>query len=231
MVNQNENNSEQGRAPVYIPFKTFFNAVETLEQGMPPTLDRSVWPSFSGGVQSQTLGAFKFLGLIKEDGEVEPILRRLVDAKGDERKAVLAEIIQNKYAGALRLASKNASFNQLLELFRGYGVQGGTLERAIRFFLDACDYSNLKCSPLWAKAKKTFRKPYKKDEVQPKSKPIEVSTHDEDTKLSVKRVNLKSGGTLSLSLSVDLMALSKEDRDWLFGIIDQLNAYGQSKDE
>lgn len=231
MVNKDENISEHGRAPVYIPFKTFLNAVETLGQGMPPTLDRSVWPSFSGGIQSQTLGAFKFLGLVKEDGEVEPILRLLVDAKGDERKTVLAEIIQNKYAGALRLAGKNASFNQLLELFRGYGVQGGTLERAIRFFLDACEYTDLKCSPLWAKAKKTFRKQSKKEEQQSKYKPFEVSTPDGEVKSSVKTVNLKSGGTLSLSLSIDIVALSKEDRDWLFGIIDELNAYGQLKDK
>lgn len=231
MDNQNGNKSEHVRAPVYIPFKTFLNAVETLGQGMPTKLDRSVWPSFSNGVQSQTLGAFKFLGLVDEDRGVKPILQRLVNSKDDERKIVLAEIIEEKYAEAIQLANKNASFQQLLDLFRGYGVQGGTLERAIRFFLDACDYSNLKRSPLWAKAKKTFRRPSKKDEGQLKDKTVWESSRGEEIKSSVKTVKLRSGGALSLSLSLDLMALSREDREWLFGLIDQLNAYGQSKDD
>lgn len=227
-INNGNIKAKHGRAPVYIPFKTFINALETLQQGMPRRLDRSVWPSFSGIVQSQTLGAFKFLELIDDNGEVQPILERLAGTKGDDRKAVLREIIDKQYAEAIRLGEKNASFQQLLDLFRGYGVQGGTLERAIRFFLDSCDYTGLKGSPLWAKAKKTIRRPPRKSEGSPKHERIE-RTGDKRTQPSVKAVQLRSGGTLSLSLSVDLMALSREDREWLFGLIDQLNAYGQSK--
>jgi len=233
MANNNGNaKSEQHRAPVYIPFKTFITAIETLQQGMPGALDRSVWPSFSGIAQSQTLGAFKFLGLIDDKGGVQPILKRLVSTKGDDRKAVLREIIDKQYVEAIQLGEKNASFQQLLDLFRGYGVQGGTLEKAIRFFLDSCDYTGLKekCSPLWAKAKKTMRRPSRKGEAPPKDERIE-GTHDEVTQSSVRTVQLRSGGTLSFSLSADLMALSREDREWLFDLIDRLNTYGEPKQE
>lgn len=234
MVNNNSGNkTEHGRAPVYIPFKTFLTAIEALGQGLPPTLDRSVWPSFSGGAQSQTLGAFKFLGLVNEQGKVEEILERLVNAKGNEEKGVLREIIESRYAGAIQLAQKNASFQQLQDYFRGYGVQAGTLERVTRFFLDACEYTGVKGSPLWAKAKKTFRRTTKRGEVptkdkSTKGKPTKVET---ESKLSVKTIQLQSGGTLSLSMSVDLMSLSREDRDWLFELIDKLTTYGQSKNE
>lgn len=229
----NKDKSELGRAPVYIPFKTFLTAVETLEQGLPPTLDRSVWPSFAGGTQSQTLGAFKFLGLINEAGKVEESLERLVDAKGGERKKVLREIIENQYYGAIQLAETNASFQQLQDYFRGYGVQAGTLERVVRFFLDACEYAGVKRSPLWAKAKKTLRRASKKDEAPSKDKPSKGKPAKSklETKSQVKTVQLQSGGTISLSLSVDLMALSREDREWLFNIIDQLNTYGKLKDK
>jgi hypothetical protein len=229
----NRNKTEHRRAPVYIPFKTFLTAVETFEQGIPPTLDRSVWPSFSGGTQSQTLGAFKFLGLINETGEVKGPLERLVDAKGDERKGVLREIIENQYAGAIQLAEQNASFQQLQEYFRAYGVQAGTLERVVRFFLDVCEYAGVKCSPLWSKAKKTLRRVSKKDETPSKVKPIKgkPAKSEGETKFQVRTIQLQSGGTLSLSLSVDLMVLSREDREWLFTLIDQLNAYGQAKDK
>jgi len=228
-----ENKTEHARAPVYIPFKTFLTAVETFEQGLPPTLDRSVWPSFSGGTQSQTLGAFKFLGLIDEAGKVKEPLERLVDAKGNERKGVLREIIENQYAGAIQLAEQNASFQRLQEYFREYGVQAGTLERVVRFFLDACEYTGVRCSPLWSKAKKTLRRTHKKDEAPSKVKTIKgkPTKSERETKFQVRTMQLQSGGTLSLSLSVDLMVLSQEDREWLFTLIDQFNAYGQAKDK
>lgn len=220
---------EQRRAPAYIPLKTFLTAVETLQQGLPKTLDRSVWPSFAGGAQSQTLGAFKFLKLIDEEGTVQPLLHSLVGAKGDDRKAILRDIIKREYADAIQLGEANASFQGLSDLFRGYGIQGGTLERAIRFFLDACSYTGLKGSPLWTKAKKTFRRLPKKED-GPKVRPTVGQELGAKSQSSIKTIQLRSSGTLTLSLSADIMALSKEDREWLFLLIDQLNAYGQQGD-
>ncbi len=164
MVINGNSKPEQERAPVYIPFKTFLTAVETLEQGLPDPLDRSVWPSWSGGIQSQTLGAFKFLGLIDEKGHVQPSLHKLVDAKGEQRKIVLKEIIEEKYKEAVKLGEGNSTFQQLQDFFRQYGVESGTLERVIRFFLDACEYTGSKCSVHWAKAKKTIRRTSRRGE-------------------------------------------------------------------
>jgi len=222
------NKSEQERAPVYIPFKTFLTAVETLEQALPATLDRSVWPSFAGGLQSQTLGAFKFMGLIDEEGKVQPILTRLVNARGDARKEVLGEVIKNRYEEAIRLGERNASFQQLQDFFRKYKVQGGTLERIIRFFLDVCEYTGIKCSPHWAKARKTIKRA-RRDETTRSVQPTGRAYH-ENIRPNIKTVELRSGGKLSLSLSVDLLTLSPEDREWLFEIIDRLNKYGETKD-
>ncbi|MBI2852334.1 MAG: DUF5343 domain-containing protein [Chloroflexi bacterium] len=224
-----DGNAEQSRAPAYIPFKTFTNAVEILEQGIPDPLDRTVWPSWSGGTQSQTLGAFKFLGLIDEKGNVQPGLRALVEARGDNRKEVLRGIIEEKYKEAIALGEANQTFQRLQDFFRQYGIEGGTLERVTRFFLDACEYTGLKCSVHWAKAKKTLRRSRKTTKEgnktignagagnpPPANPPVTPN---------ITTVKLNSGGELSLSLSVDLMALSKEDRDWLFGLIDQVKDY------
>ena len=170
------------------------------------------------------------MGLIKENGDTEPVLKKLVSAKGDERKGVLREIIEEKYADAFQLAHANASIQQLQDLFRKYGVQAGTLERAVRFFLDACKYTGAKCSPLWVATKKTVRKTARKEDASGKDRSSERTRKEEPANANVRTVSLKSGGTLSLSLSVDLMTLSREDRDWLFMIVDQLNAYGQPKE-
>ncbi len=225
----NGNNAEQTRAPVYIPFKTFLSAVEILEQGLPDPLDRSVWPSWSGGTQSQTLGAFKFLGLIDEKGKVQPSLHRLVDAKGESRKAVLREIIEERYKDAIKLGVSNSTFQQLQDLFRQYGVESGTLERVTRFFLEVCEYTGLKCSVHWAKAKKTMRRS-KKDE-SPSSGSDETTPPNvkgNKSKGNIQSIQLKSGGTLFLSVDVDLISLSPEDREWLFKLIDQFNEYGKT---
>jgi hypothetical protein len=146
------------RKPAYIAFKTFLTAIETFEQGIPPIIERSVWHTFSGGLQTHTLNAFKFLGLVDEKGAPQPILQKVVHATGEERKAILKEIIDNKYREALQLGRNNASFQQLQDHFRASGITGGTLEMAVRFFLDACNYTGEKPSPFWAKAKKTMRR-------------------------------------------------------------------------
>ena len=72
----------------YIPFKTFLTAVEALEQGLPDDIDRSVWPTFSYNIQTQTVSAFKFLQLIDDEGHVQDGLRTLV-AQKDDRKALV----------------------------------------------------------------------------------------------------------------------------------------------
>ncbi|MDP2728931.1 MAG: hypothetical protein Q8O55_00385 [Dehalococcoidales bacterium] len=157
------NATTQERKPVYIAFKTFLSALAKLEQGVPPVIDRYVWSSFSGSLQAQTLSAFKFLGLIDEKGNSQPILQKLIDAKGDAKKTVLRELLEAKYAEAVKLGESNASFQQLQDALRAYGISGGTLEMAVRFFTDACSFTGLRCSPHWATAKKSRRSRDKKD--------------------------------------------------------------------
>jgi hypothetical protein len=153
------------RKPAYIAFKTFLTAIETLEQGVPPIIDRYVWRTFSGSLQAQTLSAFKFLGLVDETGRSQPILQKIVDAKGEERKPLLQELIKDKYSDAIKLGESNASFQQLQDLIRSYGVSGRTLEIAVRFLTDACTYTGLKCSPHWTLTKRTRRSVNKKEAI------------------------------------------------------------------
>lgn len=153
----NNATTQEKRKPVYIAFKTFLSALDKLEQGVPPVIDRYVWSTFSGSLQAQTLSAFKFLGLIDESGKSQPMLQKLIDAKGDAKKTVLRGLLEAKYAEAIKLGESNASFQQLQDVIRAYGISGGTLEMAVRFFTDACGYVGLKCSPHWATAKKSRR--------------------------------------------------------------------------
>ena len=145
--------ADERKAAVYVAFNTFQTALETLNQGLPPRIDTSVWPNLAGGVRGHLITAFKFLGLIDADGDVRPDLERLVVAKADHRKAVLREIIERSYPLIVEIGQTNASSMQLAEAMREYNVKGDTLEKAVRFYLQAAAYCGLPVSRLWKKSK------------------------------------------------------------------------------
>jgi len=229
MVNNENSSLKQVRAPVYIPFKTFLTAIETLEPGIPPVIDRSVFPTFSGGLQSQVLGAFKFLGLIKDDGSGEPLLQKLVNARGDDRKTVMREIIRAKYAKAVELAENNASYGQLEDYFRNYNITGGTLYRVVRFYIDSCAYAGEKSSTHWAKAKKTPKRAIKKEISNEDAGGHEIEKPKDDSigiaQGFLETVTLPDIGTITLSTSINPLKLKGASREWFYQLVDKLGEY------
>ena len=214
-------------AAAYLPFKTFLAAIETLQTGIPPEVDRSVWRSQSGAVQSHILSALRFLNLIDEKGRVQPKLKELVDAKDDNRRTVLREILQNSYSTLIPLAQENASQKRLEDALRDLGAQGTTLVKATRFYLTAADYVKLPKSNHWKSASVSVPKQSKtkKDGVGNNAggrrTPSDVKPRD------VVTAKLKSGGVITLSVETSLIALSEDDRQFVFGLIDQVKAYGR----
>ncbi|MBI4337395.1 MAG: hypothetical protein HY683_06170 [Chloroflexi bacterium] len=229
-----------GPPAVYIPFPTFRTAVETLGQALPVKLDRSVFPSQSGAVQGQILSAFRFLGLIDKDGAVQSVLKRLVAAhaeRNDEQfKIILKEILEVSYSALLALAKQNGSYAQLQEAMRGYSVSGTTLDRAIRFYLAAAKFTGLDVSPHWGSGKKlnkTAPRSRRRRGTPGSELPDDSSSKNLAGKGDTshgqgsppKTITLRSGGTVSLSLSVNLWELEGDDRTWVFDLVDKLNKY------
>jgi len=217
---------------VYIPWKSFLTALETLEQGLPPKLDRSVFRSFSGGVRGQVISGFKFLGLIDSNGTVQPDLRRLL-SDDDDRRSVLKDILERRYATVIPLGVTNASIQDLNDAMRDYGVQGGTLDRAIRFFLDAAEFSGLAISAHWQGGRRSTNgvtRQRTRRPTQRKKSTGETNSGGGDDKLTKKPANfrefaLASGGTVSIGIDVDLFDLSAPDREFVNGLIDQVRNY------
>jgi hypothetical protein len=93
-------------------------------------------------MQNQLLHSLKFLGLVKDGGEVTAELRSLVAAKDPtQSKEILSRIILSSYAeiiGTINIES--ASEKQLNDRFREIGkVEGDTLQKATRFYLKALE--------------------------------------------------------------------------------------------
>jgi hypothetical protein len=228
---------EDKRVAPYISFKTFQTALDVLSQGLPGQLDTSVWPTFSGGVRTQVLSAFKFLGLINDGGHVQESLQRLLDPNQD-RNVVLREILEQSYPKVVNLGQTNASPAQLSEAMRDYGVSGETLEKAERFFLQAAHTTELQVSPLWKKARRVPtserrkarsmkpRKPPLKEDKEPKPEGgIPTKTRD------LMTVELQSGGTVVLGVTVDVTTMSIDDRRFVFDLIDRMRVYGNAQHE
>jgi hypothetical protein len=228
-----EQEARRNFAP-YVAFKTFLTALEVLAQGLPNQLDRSVWPTLSGGIQSQMLSAFRFLRLIDEKGTVQPILRALVEEQ-ERRPANLATILEAQYPKIVALARENASPKQFEDAMGELSGQG-TLKKAITFFVPAAKYAGIPIPKSWQMRKKrgtgnTSRRRSAREKQESKSGDLKQRSprtmHQEG---ATKIVALNSGGTVTLSIAVDLISLSVEDRKWLFELIDKLAAYGHNYD-
>ena len=206
----------------YVPFKTFLAALETLERGIPNQLDRSVWPSYSGAIQGQLLGAFRYLGLMDDDYSPTAAVRELA-ANRDARRPLLRTLIEKRYQRLIALDLNRTSPRQLEEAMRDYGLSGATHKKAISFFLQAARYAGIPMSPLLKAKTRTAGFGHRRapaTPAPPATPPAAPMT---------KSIRLRTGGTLTLTASLDLFSLGADDRAFVFDLIDRLQQYERAE--
>jgi len=151
--------TEQTYTPAYVPFPTLESFLDSLDPAaVPRRIDRSMMLSLSGGVQRKLMSALAFLHLIKPGGETTDRLREFVKSKGnpDERKAVLAGILDAAYAKVLNdLDIGTATAKQFVDVFRKAVGEGSatTISESVRFYVKARKAAGLPISPYIAAAK------------------------------------------------------------------------------
>lgn len=235
-----EHSSQNGKSetvPVYLSFKTFQSVVQSLRtHGLPDSLDRTAFGSRSGAEQTQILSAFRFLGLLNDSHKTQDHLRALVavDENSEEEKAVLTDLLKERYANVFALNVEAATPAQLAKAIEEYGAGGATRDRAVRFFIKACEHCGIKLSP-----RLTARKPRSpsvaSDSDTPQTKGKKNNT---DTSLrppvgqAIMTVELpKAGGTLTISGTFNPFILVGDERDLVFGISDLVTAFQEKQDE
>ena len=236
-----EQDKEKTLSPPYVSFLTFTNFVAWLEdEGIPLRFDRSFWQKkFSGSTGIQLMAGLRFLGLLKGDVP-QPELEALVEAKGDERRALLASIFCNAYEMVDFDSLRRATPAMLTEWFRAYGLDGDTLRKAESFFINGCKTVDVPLSN--ALKKKARNKPSKSTVGVPKErksvKARDRTPHEppkpppslRQDREQVNKVALASGGEVTLSLNVDLFQLSKEDRDFVLNLVDTMKTYADASE-
>lgn len=230
-----ENSIEGGFTPPYIAFKTLTGLNDRMvKEGAPARVDKSYLDNFSGGYQTQVLAALHALRLVdQEDGSLTDDFKDLVAAGTDEavRKKVLERILRDRYAGIFAL-SGNSTQQQLVDAFGQLApkVTGDTRRKAIAFFLGACQYAGIGVSKYW-KTPRVQSRPGGPTRRQAKGEePLDEREDDGDdetpsVKPSLKELPLRSGGIITIGMTVDLFSLSPTDRRFVFEIIDKMTEY------
>jgi hypothetical protein len=242
-MESDKQNGQKSTVPVYLSFKTFQSAIQSLRvHGLPDNLDRTAFGSRSGAEQTQILSAFRFLGLLNDKDQTQDALRTLVtfDENSNEEKQVFAEILKEKYANAFALNLEAATPAQLDRAIGDYGATGATRDRAVRFFIKAAEHCAIKLS-----SRLTARKPrsastasgngedttaadtgsqregrstHKHRKVEPPS-PITAGS-------AIKSITLPGvDGTLTISGNFNFFGLVEDERKLVFDIIDLMNGF------
>lgn len=217
------------RAAVYVSWATFKNSVEQLAGGLPNRIDRTVFPSMAGGVQSQLLAGFRFLGLIDEDDHPTDQLKKLAVPNEAGRREVLKAVLEARYSELFSLDLTRATPAQIDErMSESYGVAGDTRRKAVRFFLAAVEYVGIEVSPLLSKTtgkKNGNGKTIRRRTSRRRSRSEERPPPPPSDSGSSKEIHLRSGGTLRILASLDLFSLEPSDRAFVFELIDRLDEY------
>ncbi len=220
----------------YLPFETLRAFVARLGGGrpLPARIDRSLMAGIAGGTQTQLLGALVSLGLVGDQREVLPALVVLVNASDEDRPAAYAQLVRAYYREQLELSDRQGTGEQLVESFRGLsGYTGSTLRKAVTFFINMARYSDIPLSPYFKPPPQNAQPIRARARRIAAAPPAPVTVADpgaagHQAAAETLTIELESGGTLTLSCSASFLSLSRADRQFVFGLVDNLADYGDS---
>jgi hypothetical protein len=234
---------EKKQAAVYVSWTTFSNELARLSRGLLPNrIDKSVFPGQSWGVINQLLAAFKFLGLIDDDGKPTESLKALAVSDPKKRDEVLSLIIRERYADLFALDLTKATPDELGQKISAvYGATGDTRDKAARFFLAALAHLRIPVSPFLTKAKPSAGNGGGNGGAAPRRRRAGSRSRTARPQIetpapsaqpgTVRTVTLRSGGSLTVSATLNLFALDSADRRFLNELIEKLEDYEQQGQE
>lgn len=235
-----EQRADVAMPPPYVSFSTFRTLREWLgDEGVPLRFDRSFWESkFSGSTGTQLVAALRFLGLLDRE-QPEQGMERMAEATTAEWRFLLAELLHDSYTAVPFDELPRATPAMVRGWFRAYPVDGHTLRKAISFFVSAAKEADLPMSNGVRKMAKgrparqtapppqdrveARRTPATSTDLRPVAAPPAAPVPGGGTNQTI--VSLKSGGTVTLSVAVDLFQLSESDRKFVLTLIDLTKGY------
>lgn len=235
---ENMTDDEEGRStPPYLSPTTFLNFIDAHRRTLPTRIDRSIMPNLAGGAQVRIIKALQFFNLISEDGTPSQHFHKMETLDDGEMAEAWATLLRHSYPylfDGFNLGK--ATQGQIEERFREQGIKGDTVRKAVAFFIGLARVANVSLSPYFKASRRRgapdprgARKPRRaatmrrENQAPPKAaSPLEPS---QNASHSAKVVRFRSGGTAELRVDVDVVSLSREDREALFAWIDAMSEY------
>ena len=233
---ENGNGSKQA-IPPYLSHKTFNNFIEGLKNGVPARIDRSVMSSLSGTAQAHLLYALRYLNLIDAEGLPKEALNQLATAPEAEKQGLLKEILISAYPFVCNdsIDLERCTGKQIEEAFATTGAASETLRKSLAFFLATAKQAGMKLSPHMKRTRRPRGAGQRGRGAASARGSAVPATGDAGGQISVqsreqptgttKTIQLKTGGSLTLSLAVNLLELKGKDREFVFKLVDELDAY------
>lgn len=221
--------------PPYLSHKTFSNFIQSLKTGVPARIDRSVMGSLSGTAQAHLLHALRYLNLIDAEATPTERLHQLATAQDAEKPKILREILTSsyKFIGECNLDLGKCTSKQLEEAFAKTGASSETLRKTLSFYLGVAKEAGMQLSPYLKRARKprgtgqrTRGAAARATQTPTPDPPAQTATQNTpQPNGTMKTIQLKTGGSLTLSLAVNLLELKGKDREFVFKLIDKLDEY------
>jgi len=201
--------------PPYVSWNAFLRTLDSFRGAAPETVGSDSMTDLSPSLAGQMMQTFRFLGLLRADGAATPELRFLIEHI-ESREAVLSKVFRRSYAGLFDRASGALSEKKIEEVVARTGLSPATQRKAVTFVLNAASYLNLPVELNTAKS------------TQSDSSGEQASNSAERAPASARKpltLYLASGGSVEISVNVDLLRLSKPDREFVMDLIDKVRAY------
>jgi len=138
----------QKLVPPYAPYRSFRNYLDSLKQGIPSQIDRSVMRNMSGALQSQLSAALKYLGLVNALGQPTDRLSRVVNSEGPERSMAFRDVAKAAYPFFFQgFDLRTATPKMLSDKFSDMNASGGTVGKCMAFFLGLAKDGEIPLAP------------------------------------------------------------------------------------
>ncbi len=213
--------------PPYLPYRTFLSSLDKLAEGVPPRIDRGIWKNQTGSIQSLIMGAYRFFELIDDQGKPTKKLHDLV-AHRDKPNEYVKAILEEKYAEVIKHNLSTMTENLINEYFEdAFGVEGETKRKSITFFLQAAKAVGISLSTFLqsqVRVRTSGTRRRRRDDAEEDELEQDTDAQPQHNGES-KTIELRSGGTLTLTASVEFFAMDSRDRVFVFEMIDKLNEY------
>lgn len=214
-------------APAYVRFFVFEKLLDHLavHGSTDVPIDPEKIEGLTSSVKQPLLPSLRYLGLITSANRPTSQLLRLAMTPKSERAEFYAILIMDCYPF---IVEKYPSFkginNKVLQReFEHLGFKGSTVQKGVSFFLELAKKANVSLDPLSFHELEHTNEEGSLSQAPRESDSVDSYVVRSDT----KKVILKTGGFIKLTVDTDWMSLAVEDREFIFSLIDQLNEYGK----